>query len=343
MSEGAFDVYLERLRTLPFLRRVVVEASSPSSGPGDGQLRVTTRSGSTTRAIELKRSHLTHEAADRLIGSQARSPEKLIVFAPHIGRELAARFVAAEMDFVDVSGNCHFEEGDRYYFHVEGRAPVARDIAARALRSSAYRVLLALLIRPAFIQSPVRALAEAAGGVSPQTALNARQRFLAQRLIRPTEPFWTAQGHRRALDLFAMGFDATLAATLTIGRYRARERDVHELENTLRPKLSTCGRWAWGGGGACDRLTGYFRGDRTVVYVDDVSGSPQKIGSQLGLVTDERGPVTLLRSPGPLAFESAVPETIHPVLAWVDLLREHDERATDAAADLFDRHVSDSR
>lgn len=338
------DSYLERLRALPFLRGVELETEPPASerGPGEARLHVATRSGRTTRIVELKRSHLTHEAADRLIGAQSRSTERFIVFAPHVGRELAARFLAARMDFVDLSGNCHFEEGDRYYVHVEGRAPAARNVDAQAMRSSTYRVLLALLVRPAFVDAPVRALAEAAGGVSPQTAANARARFVAQGLLRDAEPFWTAKGRRRAVDLFAMGFDTTLAATLTIGRYRARERDVHLVEAALRPKLTTLGRWAWGGGGACERLTGYFRGDRTVVYIENVSGSVEKLGPLLGLVPDARGPVTLLRSPGPLAFESSVPETVHPLLAWVDLLREHEERATDAAAELFDRYLSEA-
>ena len=342
MSADVFDAYLDRLRALPFIRDIATEMPSDAA-LADARLRLATRSGSTIRRVELKRSHLTHESADRLIGLQSRSSEKLIVFAPHIGRELAARFVGAKMDFVDLSGNCHFDEGDRYYVHIEGRAPAARDVDVQPMRSSTYRVLFALLIRPALVQSPVRALAEAAGGVSPQTALNARRRFVKQGLIRELEPFWTTQGHRRAVDLFAVGFDATLAATLTIGRYRARERDVHALEVALRPKLVDVGRWAWGGGGACDRLTGYFRGDRTVVYFDDINASAQKLGPQLGLVPDARGPVTLVHAPGPLAFESPVPETVHPLLAWVDLLREHEERATDAAADLFERYLKSSR
>lgn len=147
---------------------------------------------------------------------------------------------------------------------------------------------------------------------------------------------WTPAGRKAALDLFTIGFATTLHPSLTLGRFRAKERDPVRLEVALAEKLARAADWRWGGGAACQRLTGYFRGDRTTVYVD--SGD-RSLGTSLGLVQDNNGPVTLSLRPGPLAFLSPHKETVHPLLAYSDLLTEGDERAREAAGDLFDRYL----
>ncbi|MBI5490298.1 MAG: hypothetical protein HY905_23380 [Deltaproteobacteria bacterium] len=92
------------------------------------------------------------------------------------------------------------------------------------------------------------------------------------------------------------------------------------------------------GGAAAHRLTGYYRGDQTLLYFADPPPSPAK---QLRLVPDAEGDVWLARSPGPLAFSGPNRATVHPLLVYADLIGEGHERARDAAAEVRRRFLPD--
>jgi hypothetical protein len=339
-TEAAFEPYLERLRSLPFVReaRLVDGRKAGRSRPQeDARVLVRTPVEKITFSAELKRTHLSREIAERLIHLRSTNPD-LILFAPIVGRELAERFSSAQLNFVDLAGNCHVQIAERYLAHVEGRRGEPRPSLHRALRAPTYQVLFALLVRPDLIEAPSRVLAAAAGGVSPQTAIDARGRLHEQGfLVGSTKaPKWSPTGRKGALDLFISGFSSTLAPSLAIGRFRSRHRDIATMEEALARSLSAVTTWRWGGGAACQRLTGYYRGDATIVYVDR---EPPKLAAALELVPDRSGPISIVRRPGPLAFESPVADTVHPVLTYVDLLAEGHERANDAAREISARYL----
>jgi hypothetical protein len=337
--EQDFEPYLEHLRAVPFVTeaRLLELASARHGQVVDAQLLVKTPAGQTTLGAELKRTHLTHELAERLLHVRGLAPN-LIVLAPFVGRDLAERFGRAHLNFVDLAGNFHLEVADRYYAHVEGRRPETKPAMMRALRAPAYQVLFALLAKPELVSASARALADAAGGVSPQTAIDVRRRLHERGfLVGPSKsPKWGPSGRKGALDLFVSGFATTLAPSLAVGRFRARQREISEMEAALATRLDEITTWRWGGGAACQRLTGYFRGDTTVVYVDHAS---PKLAADLQLVADRQGPISIAKRPSPLAFESPAPQTVHPLLAYVDLLIEGEERATEGAREIHARYL----
>ncbi len=335
--------YLDRLEELPFIDDVAVITTESSAGDRgiDALLEVRTPSGVAVFEVELKRTHLSHAVAERLLHVRPRGGRERLLLCPYVGRELAERFGRERLNFVDLAGNCHLQISDRYLVHIEGRRGEVKPASDRALRAQSYRVLFAMLVEPELTMATARRLAEAAGGVSPQTALDLRQRFVARGILLQTSRGlrWAPRGWRDAFDLFVAGFATTLAPQLAIGRYRARERDLRSLEAELAHRLEAIGdvSWRWGGGAACERLSGHFRGDRTVVYVD---AAHHALASSLRLVPDKDGPVWLAVKPGPLAFQAPVAECVHPLLAYVDLLSENDERAREGAAELFRRYLA---
>jgi hypothetical protein len=340
VDEAELGHYLARLREIPFVRKLRVERSNPQR-QGDLVLTVDTP---TERGlhfvIELKRAHLTREVADRLLHLRKRAGGELFLFAPVVGRELAELFAREHLNFVDLAGNCRIDIGGRYMAYVEGRRPESKGSANRALRAPTYRVLFALLARPDLSQATARVLAGAAGNVSPQTAIDARVRLIERGFLVGSKraPKWAPGGWKAALDLFVSGFSATLRPSLAIGRYRAKERSVEHLEMELALHLNSniAGRWGWGGGAASKRLTGHFRGDTTVVYVER---APSNVAKVLGLLPDAAGAIALLRTPGPAVFQSPRPDTVHPLLAYADLLVEEDQRSREAAAEIHERFL----
>jgi hypothetical protein len=283
-EDGELGRYLERLREVPFVRRARVEKPN-AQRPREVIVKLDTPTEQGVPfVVELKRTHLTREVAERLLHLRKRAGAKLLLFAPVVGRDLAELFARERLDFVDLAGNCLLDIDGRYVAHVEGRRPESKG-STRALRAPTYRVLFALLAKPELSQATARVLAEASGKVSPQTALDARLRLIERGILvgSKSAPRWAPGGYRAALDMFVSGFDATLRPSLAIGRFRARQRSIEHLETELaRPLLANAaGLWRWGGGAASQRLTGHFRGDTTIVYVER---APPNVAKSLGLL-----------------------------------------------------------
>lgn len=331
--------YLEHLGELPFVRKVRL-APAPARGgyaAADAILVVTTPQGTRRCPVELRTSHLTREAADRVIHLRAESPD-LLLLAPHVGRELGDLLARARVNFVDLAGNCHVRFDDAFLARVQGLTATPRLTPVKALRAPGYAVLLALLLDPELLAKSTRAMSAAAGGVSPQTAADVRARLVARGdvLVARGARRWSPTGRRRALDLLLEGWSTVMIPSLAVGRYRARERGLPELEARLARELDAVGAWRWGGGAAAQRLTKFYRGDDVTLYVAD---PPVDLARRLGLVSDREGPVVIHRAPCAAAFEGPAADAVHPLVAYADLLALGDERAREAAGEIHQRFL----
>ena len=128
-------------------------------------------------------------------------------------------------------------------------------------------------------------------------------------------------------------------AGFTVGRFRAKQHTADAIEADLAPRLAALGEWRWGGGAGAQRLTGYYRGDRTIIYVREADPAAVR---KLPLVPDPAGDVALVRAPGPLAFEGPNPEVVHPLLVYADLLTEGHDRAREAAAEIYEKYLAEA-
>lgn len=335
------DQCLGNLRALKFVKSAEVVARLKDDEPSlDARLALETAEAKHVLPCEIHRTHLGRENAQLLIHIANRHPG-LMIFAPTIGRELGDLFEKAGVNFVDIVGNCNVNLGNRYFARIQGRT--ANEIARkdRGLRAPAYRVLFALLVRPELLNGSSRAIA-AEADVSPQTANELRQWLAKQSLILAGRGRrrWAPGRQKDALSLWLAGYTTTLAPSLIIGRYRAIERDASEFEQRIEPLLDATCEWRYGGAAAAMRLTNYYRGDRTVLYVRD---APPDLWSRLRLVRDASGPISLLHIPGRPAFDSPDPRCVHPLLAYADLLAEGHDRAREAAGELYTRFLAPSK
>ncbi len=327
--------YLAQLRLLPFVRKARLAARTRAD-VGE-MIGLTTPSGEVELPVELKLSHLSREVAERLVHVGQRHPG-LLVLAPLVGAELGELFVREKINFVDLAGNCHVRIGQQFLAYVQGRRPLIRTPADRGMRAPAFKVLFALLADPELVHATTRALAQAAGSVSPQTAADMRAKLLASGTLLKSRGNlrWARGGWKQALDMFLFAFPHMVSGFM-VGRFRSKHQDAKQLEAELTPRLNAMGEWRWGGGAAAQRLTHYYRGDRTMIYLRDGS---MTLAQKLPLVPDPDGNVVLMRAIGPLAFESPNPEVVHPLLIYADLMNEAHDRAREAGADIFQRYLS---
>lgn len=204
--------YIEHLERLPFVRAAAVVAVPGAPYQGiDGHLRLTTPTRKFTLPFELKRTHLTRELAGRM-AHLAKEHPGLLVMAPAIGRDLADAFARDQINFVDLAGNCFVQLDERYVARIQGQRPVTRPPEEKALRAPAYRVLFALVADPELVGTTARALAEAAGGVSPQTANDVRAKLVAGGVVLKARDGmrWAPGRRKEALDIFLVGFPALM-------------------------------------------------------------------------------------------------------------------------------------
>lgn len=337
MEDVLVSKCLEQLEALPFVRRAALDTDSREGGL-DGRLTITTPTGKVVLPCEIKRSHLRRESAQLLPPLSARHPG-LIVLAPLVGRDLGDILESKGVNFVDAVGNCHVRLGDQYVSRVQGRSPEERAPEDRALRAPAYRALFAFLARPELLAASTRTVA-ALTDISPQTVSDLRNRLVHQGLVLEAGVGrrWTPGRRKHAMDLWLAGFSSTLKASLVLGRYRAKERDPRDLEQRIESELDALCEWRYGGGAAAMRLTKYYRGDTTLIYLRQ---PPSDLTSRLQLVRDTAGPLTLLHAPGSVAFEGPDPHCVHPLLVYADLLAENDERASEAATEVYERFLGE--
>lgn len=245
------------------------------------------------------------------------------------------------MSYVDLSGNWYINLDDQYIAHAQGRTIARAAAREKGFRAAAYRAIFALLVDPSLINETTRKTAEMAGRLSPQTVTDVRNAMVERGLaLRSRNRFHWAPGRRNELfDLWLAGFGTTLWRTLLIAPLRSQVLEPAALEQELVPALDQIGGWRWGGGAAAQRLTDYYRGDRTLIYLREPP--PRDLLKRLHLIPDMHGNVLVARVPGPLAFSGPREDTVHPLLVYADLLGEGNDRSTEAARVLREKLLAD--
>jgi hypothetical protein len=328
---------VERLRELPFVEEAVF---LPGAGGrkflADGLLRVVTPDATEEFVVEAKRTHLTRTIVDGVLAQATRlKPKPWILFAPHVGRPLAKYLDEQGANFVDLAGNCRLQIGRRHIAKIEGRPPEGRPQQGRGMGASGQQILFALLVRPALLNGPVRTMAKAAG-VATATAADRIAQLRREGLVHGTDHEKRLTEPRRLLDLWLKGYETLVRPKLLIGRYRAQETDPEALERLVEETLGEKVIWAFGGGAAAHRLTGYYRGTETVVHVQHPDFD---VAKRLRALRADDGPLILLRAPGPIAFEGVEPRTVAPLLVYTELLFAGDKRAREAAVEIQRKYL----
>ena len=331
------ETYLDDLGQLSGIMNYQLDAPRFDNPAHDAAITVQTQTGAHRLLVLQYRSHLTHQTADHIVTQAQQSPHPLLLLAPSIGAPLGAKLVAAGINYLDRSGNCHIAIGT-LHIHVEGRTSPRQASTSKGIRSAGYQVLFCFLAKPALVDATVRVVA-AAAGVSRQPASDTKRRLIDDKyIIKTGKGFrWIPRRRQDALSLWLHGYETTVRPSLVLGTYRTPDASPDELESRIVSTFREVGipQFRWGGSAAGFRLTQHHRGERTIVHVQAAPGDLRK---RLGMLTDPNGDLVLMNAFGDINWQDGQ-ETVDPLLVYSEMVQERSERANEAAREVFERFV----
>lgn len=338
-SSFELEDYLASLRALSFIQGLHVQ---PSQSHEDALLVIEVAGTKRERfQLHVLRTHLSGSLVELWVGRARQAPAcRRLLLAPYVSRAMGERLREAGLFYADRSGNLFLAVG-KHSALIEGKPAERTRAVDRAWRAPSYQVLFAYLARPELLNRPVREAAEQAN-VSTSPVLQVRHKLIEHGWVlqRRNEHRWTPGGLQQARDFWLRGYQSTLRPSLLVGRWRPRENAKNMELELFSQAFGQQFPFRWGGASAAYRLDGHYVSDRVVIHaLQDVSA--KAITSSLRMAPDAHGPIIVLRSPGPVALDSPDPTTVHPLLAWAELLEEGNDRASDAAQRLAHRFGED--
>lgn len=325
---------LETVRTAEFRPR-----------PDDGILVVTTDVGRLQYVVEVKRAlnRLRLEHALASTTQRLKAATRRLLLADFVPGSLTDVLAKAQVDFVDTAGNMLVRWPGKLYVHVKGMKPTRPPEATASFLTTpnGLRVLFALLAEPGADVPAYRELSERAGaslGTVGRVALELQRRgFLVMQRRRKRR---VLHRKRELLELWVGGYAERLRPQLVIGRFRSPDRDLADALKRLTAEGDDAFRWALTGGFAADALTGHYRGDQLILFVD-----PWNSARAAGLrwLPSVDGPITLLRMFWPRGvgrtLERGDARVAHPLLVYVELLFQGREREVETAKLVYDQYL----
>jgi hypothetical protein len=271
----------------------------------------------------------------RSINDQAGEPVVLVV--PYVSSQQGEKLRQHDIQYLDTAGNAYLHTVDRSFFIlVSGqRQPLAEPPTQhRAFQPAGVQLLYHLLSTPALLQASYRAMAEQAqvalGSVSILLRSLQQLGLLREELGRRR---WTdpAQVLRRWVDAYG----EVVRPRLANQRYRWLDPGVARQgwqDLPLGPNM------IWGGEPAAHLLLdGYLLPEYFTLYT---TASRAEVMQRLRLVPDAHGKVEVLR-PMDTIFHLDRPQlqTVHPLLAYADLIITTDPRNREVAQLLHEQYL----
>ena len=328
--------YEEQVIALPGVlsHRVLNPPADAGNDVFDALLVLKTKAGSYKLLVQQLKSHVSRDMASH-VASSHKGLASVLVLAPHVGSGVAATLIEGGINYLDASGNCHISVPP-FFVHVEGKSAPKGAGASTGVRGPGFQALFAYLADPALLDAPLRTVAEVAG-VSRQPVSAIKHRLQSEKLILGSKAHtqWHPRRRADALALWLQGYQTTVRASLIAGSYRTRDQDPNTLEGRILESLPR-EQFRWGGTAAGYRLTGDYRGERTVLHVRD---GMTNLAKRLRGLPDPDGNLLIMHTFGSINW-SPERETVHPLLVYSEMLSEGSERAQEAAQALHDRYLA---
>lgn len=276
---------------------------------------------------ELRNIHLTK------IEELAITKSPFIIVAQRIFPKIKGELRKRNIAYLEANGNI-FLNKDEIYLYIDGNTPIElkNKTTNRAFTKTGLKVIYQFLIKDC-INSTYREIAELTGtGIG---TLNTIFNDLKEEgfLIQLTKNELQMENRKKLLDRWVMEYEKRLKPTLAIGTFRFLNKD--DFYNWKAIPLIK-GKTIWGGEPAGDLLTNYLRPEELTLYTNEERSDLMK---NYRLVPDLEGNIKVFKQ-----FwidEQENRNTVHPLLAYADLMNKGDRRCTETAQKIYDEYLQD--
>lgn len=341
--EQNLNRYLDRLRVLPFVKRLDVKLQSQviSDLGFDAEIKVHTPRRTFKFAAEFKGSYLDHTSVSGIIALQkylsGRLNTPLLLVARYIPATTGDLLAQAGVNFVDRAGNVNLNLGGYYHVFIVGRKEAKPRLAERRTSAAVAQVMSAFLIDENATTLPVRKLSKVAG--VGKTAAGEARRYLTQKGILVEGLSGLQIANRNALaEHFLASYEPILRPNLWIGTFRSESAPDALLRKIRKEANSAKIEWALTGAQAAFVLERLYRSERTTFFW---AGAPEHLDG-LNLVPDDKGSVSMLRPIGTTfawRIQSGMP-LANPLLICAELLCEGGPKALETVAHIRTKYLA---
>jgi len=248
---------------------------------------------------------------------------------PKIKEELRKRNIA----YLEANGNI-FLNIDKIYLYIDGNPPIdlKSKTTNRAFTKTGLKVIYQFLIKDC-INNTYREIAELTdtGIGTINTIFNGLKE--EGYLMQLTKNELEIQNKKKLLDKWVVEYEKRLKPTLALGTFRFL--DIDDFYNWKDIPLKK-GKTLWGGEPAGDLLTNYLRPEELTLYTNEERSDLMK---NYRLVPDLEGNIKVFKQFW--TEKQADTKTVHPLLAYADLINKGDRRCTETAQKIYDEYLQD--
>lgn len=311
----------------------------------DGRIDLVLETGRHRLLAEVKRSIKGREGAiiHQILTMQQHLGVPVVLVTPHVPRPMGERLARQGVNFADCAGNAHLRLPHHTVLILGKPAPRAhlRQRQRVAVTTAWMRIAYAFLTRPDHPWT-TRKLQKATGvaiGHAAELMAGLRNQGLVRRAAK--------RGPHVALDpprlaqRWVEEYGAALRPRLMLGTYAPLHDDLEGLVERWKAAVLAPGRWALTGTWGARQLVGFYAGDRLALFVEPPA---HRWAQTLGIVPDDRGPVTLLAPVAPLQWEDTTAPPLPvapPLLVYTELLYLGEERAREQAQLVARAHLKE--
>ncbi|MCA6361694.1 MAG: hypothetical protein IM638_01535 [Bacteroidetes bacterium] len=298
----------------------------------EGEVNLTIQNSRELFLVEVKREIRNHQIP--AIEDLARNNKKFLLIAETIFPKIKERLRKLGICYLDMAGNI-FLQTPKYHLWIEGHKAEKKETEKtnRAFKTAGLKVIYLFLTNTTLINQPQRAIAKEAGIAlgNINYILKGLKEF--KFLIEINKNEIQLINKRDLLQKWVMQFEEKLKPTLHIGNFRfLRNDDYTQWKNIALHKNQTY----WGGEPAGAIITNYLLPEIFTLYTDETRSNLIK---NYRLIPDPNGNVRAYKKfwKGQNTFDET---TVHPLLAYADLMNTGDRRSMETANKIYDELLS---
>lgn len=258
---------------------------------------------------------------------------KILLVTLHINPQLADQMKGMGIQFIDTAGNAYINAPPLYIF-IKGNKPV--DIhpierPTRAFGPKGLQVVYALLCNPGLEGGPFRRIAKVADTALGTVDWVIRDLKNAGYLIDTGRQGRRLIRKKELLERWVTMYPEQLRPKIMEGRYRAPDAEWWKDED-----LGDHAAF-WGGEVAAAKMTGYLKPMVAMIYMKK---RPAKLLLKHKMIQDPNGNIEFLKIFWNFEHDGRLPNIVHPVLVYADLIITRDIRNIETAGIIYEKELT---